>query len=159
MNAKREIDDLCTVVKDSNSTGILEELSKLISKVAENNTIHDLASRIGSVNATFQALRKAFHLPEKGELSENISNDKISHENDRITHESCNIFMGQLKAILEGGISLHEIDAAKQIMKHMRSGKRICLHRIRKGPYQGQTIHRNSSSGRSGVMCGREQVI
>jgi hypothetical protein len=117
VNAKREIDDLHTVVKDSNSTGILEELSKLISKVAENGAIHDMASRIGSVNATFQALRKAFHLPEKGELSENISNDKISHENDRITHESCNIFMGQLRAILEGGISLHEIDAAKQIIE------------------------------------------
>ena len=72
MNAKREIDDLRTVVKDGNSHDILEELSDLISKVADNSAIHDLASRIGSVNATFQALRKAFHIPHKGELSEDI---------------------------------------------------------------------------------------
>ncbi|EQD57325.1 hypothetical protein B1B_08866, partial [mine drainage metagenome] len=39
--AKREIDDLRTVVKDSDSHDILEELSDLISKVAENSAIHD----------------------------------------------------------------------------------------------------------------------
>ncbi len=69
-----EIDDLRNVVKDTNSHDILEELSDLISKVADNSAIHDLASRTGSVNATFQALRKAFRIPEKGELSEDIDN-------------------------------------------------------------------------------------
>ena len=112
VNAKREIDDLRTVVKDGNSHDILEELSDLISKVADNSAIHDLASRIGSVNATFQALRKAFHIPHKGELSEDIDNIK----DDETVHDTCNIFIGQMKAILKGGASTHDIDPAKQII-------------------------------------------
>ncbi len=110
VHAKKELDGLHTVVKDSDSQGILEELSDLISKVAGNSAILDLASRIGNVNATFQGLRKAFHLPEKGKLSGDNGGDEISHE-------SCGIFMGQLKALLRSGASIHETDAAMQIIE------------------------------------------
>ena len=105
VHVKKELDDLQAVVKDKNA---LKELSDLIATVAENVAIHDLASRIGNMNVTFQGLRKAFHLPEKGKMSENTGDDKISHEN-------CSIFIGQLREIVKSGLT-HETEAAKQII-------------------------------------------
>ncbi len=104
----QELKDLRAVVKDRNALSTLKEISYLIVTVIENIGIHDLASRIGNVNATFQGLRKAFHLPEKGKLSENTGDDKISHEN-------CSIFIGQLREMVKSGLT-HETDAARQII-------------------------------------------
>ena len=108
MHAKKELDDLQAVVKDKNALSTLKELSELITAVSENRAIHDLASRIGNVNVTFHGLRKAFHLPEKGKLSENTRDDEISHEN-------CNTFIGQLREIVKSGCT-QEMDTAKQII-------------------------------------------
>ena len=108
VHVKKEIDDLHAVVKDENASNILKELSDLVMKVTENSAIHDLASRIGCVNATFQGLRKAFRLPEKGKLSENMDDGKIGHEN-------CDLFIGQLREMVRSG-SVHEMDTAKQII-------------------------------------------
>jgi hypothetical protein len=108
VHAKKELDDLKAVAKDKNALSTLKELSDLIAVVSEKSAIHDLASRMGNVNVTFQGLRKAFHLPEKGKLSENTNDDKISHEN-------CNIFIGQLREIVKSGCA-QEMDIVKQII-------------------------------------------
>ena len=108
MQVKKELNDLQAVVKDRNTLSTLEELLDLIVTVTENIAIRDLASRIGNVNVTFQGFRKAFHLPEKGKLSENTCDDGISHEN-------CGIFIGQLKEIVKSGFT-HEMDTTKQII-------------------------------------------
>ena len=47
-------------------------------------------------------------LSEKGKPSGNTCDDKISHE-------KCNIFIGQLREIVKSGLT-HEMDTAKQIM-------------------------------------------
>ena len=108
MQVKKELNDLQAVVKDRNTLSTLEELLDLIVTVTENIAIRDLASRIGNVNVTFQGFRKAFHLPEKGKLSENTCDDEFGHEN-------CGIFIGQLKEIVKSGFT-HEMDTTKQII-------------------------------------------
>ena len=108
VHAMKELKDLQDVMKDKDALSTLEEISDFIETVTENIGIHDQASRIGNVNVTFQEFRKAFHLPEKGKLSENTGDDMISHE-------KCNIFVGQLKEIVKSGLT-HEMDAAIQIM-------------------------------------------
>ena len=109
VHAKREIDDLNTVMKDNDALDILKELSDLIMKVTENSAIREMASRLGSINATFQGLRMAFHLPEKGSLSGDAGHDRISHD-------SCDIFIGQMKEMIKIGVSIHEVNTAKQII-------------------------------------------
>ena len=70
-------------MKDEECTSMLKELDGLITRITRNPAIHGLTSALGEMNRTFQDFRKALHLPEKGNLSENAEDD-----------ESCGIFMG-----------------------------------------------------------------
>ena len=81
---------------------------KHIHKRTHNSSIIETGGKLGSVNRIFQLVRKAFHLPEKGKLSENTCDDESSHEN-------CGIFIGQLKEIVKSGFT-HEMDTTKQII-------------------------------------------
>ena len=110
VQTKKDLDDLHATMKDEESVSVLKELDGLITRITGNPAIHGLASALGEINRTFQDFRKAFHLPEKGKLSGDAGGDEISHE-------SCGIFMGQLKAVLRSGASIHETDAAKQIVE------------------------------------------
>ena len=103
------LSDMERAVANQDALSIIRRIKSLLARITGDKEIHDIASWIGSINALFQGFRKAFHLPEKGNLSMDTGKDDLAHE-------SCSIFIGQMKEILMKGVSVHEMDAAKQIM-------------------------------------------
>ena len=109
VQAMIDLSDTERAVANQDALSIIRRIKSLLARITGDKEIHDIASWIGSINALFQGFRKAFHLPEKGNLSMDTGKDDLAHE-------SCSIFIGQMKEILMKGVSVHEMDAAKQIM-------------------------------------------
>ena len=62
---------------------------ELVHKITLNSSIMETGGKLGSVNGMFQSVRKAFHLPEKG----NLSDEMPYTDSDARAHEKCNLIM------------------------------------------------------------------
>lgn len=77
----------------------ISSIMKLIHKITHNSSIIETGVKLGSVNGIFQSVRKAFHLPENG----NLSDDLPYTESDLQTPDKCNLIIEHLR------VSLHEM--------------------------------------------------
>ena len=80
----------------------------LLSRVTDNESIIDTAQNLKAVNSTFQGMRKAFGIPEHGNLLDDIEvNSK----------EMCRTYVGELKIFITRNITDSQRRAAKLIIE------------------------------------------
>jgi len=87
---------------------------ELIQKITGSVSIRDTGRKLGSVNGLFQSLRKAFHIPDRGNLSGEIPYADVQ------AHEKCRLIMEHLEVYLHAGMPLHMSIAAKTILDRYR---------------------------------------
>ena len=109
VQAMSELNELENAARDQHALSVIAGIKSLLAGITDNMEIRHTASGIGGINALFQGFRKTFHLPEKGDLSTDAGKDDP-------VHESCGIFIGQLREILRSGAPVHEMEAAKQMI-------------------------------------------
>ena len=116
VNAGRELAEIKAVATGRESRSILEECMELVSRVTENIEISRMANKLGKMNALFQALRKAFHVPDRGDLSSSMDDNNRGKDNinrDSMSHETSSIFIDQLKSAVTQNNNPVEIDTTK----------------------------------------------
>ncbi|MGC8726227.1 MAG: hypothetical protein ACP5RS_06610 [Thermoplasmata archaeon] len=69
-----------------------------------------MVEHLSSINRIFQGFRESFKIPEEGSLSDNLPDDST-------IHESCNIFIGQMRIFLRQDIPNHDRKAINHIIK------------------------------------------
>ena len=114
----------------------------LVAKVTDNPKIDDLGKKIGSINALFESFRKAFVIPDSGNLSDDIADDPS-------IRERCSLVIEHIKTFLHVEIPHHIRIAARIIVERYQNRESICCSQIiRNTPFQGQTTAWRDSSGR-----------
>ena len=116
LKSERDLLNLSGRIITKRSGEYISSMMKLIHKITRNQSIIETGGKLGSVNGIFQRVRKAFSLPEKGNLSDDIPYT----ESDVQTHERCNLIMEHLKVYLHSHISAHINKAAKIILDRYR---------------------------------------
>ncbi|MGC8664030.1 MAG: hypothetical protein ACP5TX_06520, partial [Thermoplasmata archaeon] len=106
--AENKIQDLYLNVHESSSKEIISEIMGQIKKVTDNENIKDLANKLSDINRLFQKLRFSFNIPEKGKLSDKLSEDGQIQNN-------CNILIGEMEVYMHENIADHVFRAIKLI--------------------------------------------
>ena len=119
LKTERDLSELSRMIVTRRSGEYTSSIMKLIHKITHNSSIIETGGKPGSVNGIFQWVRKAFHLPEKG----NLSDDLPYTESDVQTHEKCNLIMEHLKLYLHSHIPSHINRAAKTILDRYRKSE------------------------------------
>ena len=122
----------------------ISPIMKLIHKITHNSSIIETGGKPGSVNGIFQSVRKAFYLPEKG----NLSDDLPYTESDVQKHEKCNLTMEHLKVYLHSHIPSRINRAAKTILDRYRKREGVLFVNNPDHTIPGQTTEWRDSSGR-----------
>ena len=119
LKTERDLSELSRMIVTRRSGEYTSSIMKLIHKITHNSSIIETGGKPGSVNGIFQSVRKAFHLPEKG----NLSDDLPYTESEFQTHEKCNLMMKHLKVYLHSHIPSHINRAAKTILDRYRKSE------------------------------------
>ncbi len=101
--AENKIQDLYLNVHESSSKEIISEIMGQIKKVTDNENIKDLANKLSDINRLFQKLRFSFNIPEKGKLSDKLSEDGQIQNN-------CNILIGEMEVYMHENIADHVLE-------------------------------------------------
>ncbi len=107
--AENKIQNLYLRVHESSSKEIIDEIMGLIKKVTDNENIKDLANKLSDINRLFQKLRFSFNIPEKGKLSDKLSEDSQAQNN-------CKILIGEMEVYIHENIADHIFQAIKLII-------------------------------------------
>ena len=102
LKSERDMSELYRMIVTKRSGGSISFTIKLIHKITHNSSLIETGGKLASVNRIFQSNRKEFHLPEKG----NLSDDLPYTESDVQTHEKCNLIMEHLKVYLHSHIPI-----------------------------------------------------
>ena len=110
-SAVKELTELIKRFKEKESTGTANSIADCLKMVTENVAIAALAGKLGDINSIiFQRIRKAFMVPDHG----NLSDDKYNPlTDDPVVHGNCSILFGELKVYLGTNIPKHLLTAAK----------------------------------------------
>ena len=116
LKSERNLSELARRITSRRSGEHQSSIIELVHKIALNSSIIETGGKLGSVNGMFQWVRKAFHLPEKG----NISYEMPYTGSDARKHEKCNLIMEQLEVYLHSHMPMNINTAAKTIMERYR---------------------------------------
>ncbi len=110
-SAVKELTELTMKLREKDSIDAASSIANYLKRVTENGSIVALAKKLGDINSMiFQRIRKAFMVPDRGNLSDDRYNPLTD---DPIVHEKCSIIFGELKAYLNTSIPGHIFTAAK----------------------------------------------
>lgn len=96
------------------SAALLNSIMGEIRRITGNTGINRIAAMLSDVNMLFGKLRDAFRIPDKGSLSDDLTDD------DAI-HAQCDIVTGGMEAYLSANIPRHMFTAAKHIIASYRA--------------------------------------
>ena len=116
LSARMQLSEMLGNITSEKAKEHATAIDSLVSMVTENISIKDIGGRLGSVNGLFQSVRKAFRIPENGNLSGEIP----YADTDDLVHERLNLIIEHLKVYLHTGIPMHMNSAAKTIMDRYR---------------------------------------
>jgi hypothetical protein len=114
LRSERDLSNLSGRITSGRSGEYISSIMELIQKITGSVSIRDTGRKLGSVNGLFQSLRKAFHIPDRGNLSGEIPYADIQ------AHEKCSLIMEHLEVYLHAGMPLHMNIAAKTILDRYR---------------------------------------
>lgn len=89
-----------------------------VAAITDNHSISATGRNLGSVNALFQSMRRAFKVPRVGKLSDEIADDGS-------IHDRCSLIVEHMEVFLHSGIPSHIRTAAKIIMERYRRRERM----------------------------------
>ncbi len=107
--AENKLDVLSGKIRMDNSMKLLNNTMKVIRRITKDHTIKEIADKLSDINMLFQKIRSAFKVPEKGNLSDDMKDDDL-------IHDQCNIIIGEMKVYLNVDIPTHIFIAAKHIV-------------------------------------------
>ena len=116
LKSEKDLSELAGRIKSRRSGEYISSIMELVHKITLNSSIMETGGKLGSVNGMFQSVRKAFHLPEKG----NLSDEMPYTDSDARTHEKRNLIMEHLEVYLHSHMPMHINTAAKTIMERYR---------------------------------------
>ena len=107
--AEKKLSDLVPMMKERESLALTSIVEHHISRVTGNEAIRETANKLRDINSLiFKSIRSAFLMPDKGRLSEEVSDFP-----DYVIRERCEIVFGQLDVYLRADIPWHLFSAAK----------------------------------------------
>ncbi len=113
MEAKNGLAGLSGKIVSERAKGYVKSIMDTVAAITDNDTISATRRNLGSVNALFQSMRRAFKVPRMGKLSDEIPDD------DSI-HDRCSLIIEHMNVFLHAGIPSHIRTAAKIIMERYR---------------------------------------
>ena len=114
METERRLAALSAKFTGKESTALLNSVMDEIRRITGNTGINRIAAMLSDVNMLFSKLRVAFRMPEKGSLSDDLTDD------DAI-HARCDIVTGEMEVYLSTNIPRHMFTAAKHIIASYRA--------------------------------------
>ena len=111
--AGKKLADLSVKIRGEESMALLNSVENEIGRITGNHEIVSISGRLSDVNMLFRKIRSAFRVPEKGNLSDDLTDD------DAI-HDQCSIVAGEMEVYLKANISGHMFRAAKHIISRYR---------------------------------------
>ena len=118
--AMRKLSDLAPMVTDTEAGEYVSLIMGYLSRITGNMRIRETAGKLRDINSMiFQRIRKAFMIPDSGNLSDDGKYNPI--RDDPIVHEQCNIVFGELEVYLATDIEKHLFPAAKLAMERYRN--------------------------------------
>ncbi len=114
-SAVKELTELMKTFSEKDVVDTAASVVNYFKKVTENSAIVSMAGKLSDINSfIFQTIRKAFIIPENG----NLSDDKYDpHRDDPPVHEKCTVIFGELKVYLNTNIQKHLLTVAKLAVK------------------------------------------
>ena len=114
--AEKKLSDLLPHVR--NSKDLISKIIGYLSRVTHSIPIKEIAVKLRNINSyIFQRIRKAFMVPEKG----NLSSDKYNPlTDDPIVHENCTVVFGELEVYLKAALPEYMFSAAKIAIERYR---------------------------------------
>ncbi|HIH60933.1 MAG TPA: hypothetical protein HA289_07875, partial [Ferroplasma sp.] len=117
-NACREAENrllkLYANVKSKESLNYINNIMQLLQKITGNGKIKENADKLSNINAIFNKLRKAFNVPDHGNLSDDLKDDIAAHE-------QCNNIMDELKVYTHADIPGYLMKAIKLVISRYRN--------------------------------------
>ncbi len=112
--AEKKLEYLSNRITGNDSAAFISAIMKETSKVTGNASVKETAGKLSDINSLiFQNIRKAFMIPDKGSLSEEMPDDSL-------IHERCNVVIGEMEVYLHTNISSHLFTAAKKAIERYR---------------------------------------
>ena len=130
-SAVKELTELIKKFKEEEAIGTASSIVAHLKRVTENVAITALAGKLRDVNSIiFQNMRKAFMVPEHG----NLSDDKYNPlTDDPVVHENCSILSGELRVYLRSNIQKHLRTAAKLAIDRYDRGEEMLFAQNKEG--------------------------
>lgn len=111
MEADKNLSELLPRLTAKESRTSVSLIRSELARITGNTGIGVIAHNLSDINSlTFQKIRKAFKVPDKGSLSDELSDDIA-------IHESCNIAIGEMAVYLHANIPSHLFTAAKKAIE------------------------------------------
>ena len=113
LEAKNGLAGLSGKIVSEKAKEYVKSIMDHVAAITDNDTISATGRNLGSVNALFQSMRRAFKVPRMGKLSDEIPDD------DSI-HDRCSLIVEHMEVFLHAGIPSHIRTAARIIMERYR---------------------------------------
>ena len=118
--AMKKLSDLLPMVKEDESMKYISLIMGYLSGITGRKIIRETARKLGDINSMiFQMIRKAFMIPDSGNLSDDGKYDPI--RDDPVVHDQCNVVFGELEVYLNANIERHMFPAAKLAIQRYRN--------------------------------------
>ncbi len=114
MEAKNSLAVLSGKIVSEKGKEYIKFINETLAAIIDNDAIRTTGKNLGSVNALFQSMRRAFKVPCKGKLSDELPDDDSIHNKCRLIIKHMNVFL------------------RANIPNHIRTAARIIVDRYHK---------------------------
>ena len=118
LEAKNGLTGLSGKIVSGKAKEYVKSIMDTVAAITDNHSISATGRNLGSVNALFQSMRRAFKVPRVGKLSDEIPDDGS-------IHDRCSLIVEHMEVFLHAGIPSHIRTAAKIIMERYRRRERM----------------------------------
>ena len=118
LEAKNGLTGLSGKIVSGKAKEYVKSIMDTVAAITDNYSISATGRNLGSVNALFQSMRRAFKVPRVGKLSDEIPDDGS-------IHDRCSLIVEHMEVFLHAGIPSHIRTAAKIIMERYRRRERM----------------------------------
>lgn len=111
-DAMRKLSHILPRVKEDESMKYISAITGHLSMITGSQVIRETASRLRDINSLiFQSIRKAFMMPDIGNLSIDSKYNPV--RDDPLVRDQCSMVFGELEVYLNANIEVHMFQAAK----------------------------------------------